>query len=72
MNPSRELLHQLGGVTGFGWTTSIIGYLSAVLGYGGYVSRFVTDPQSFLYAGVILFLATIGLDRLANSKDRDE
>lgn len=73
MNLSRELLHQLGGVTGFGWTASVIGYLSAALGYGGgYISRFAADSQSFLYAGVVLFLATFGLDRLAKSQEEDE
>ena len=66
----RETLYQLGGVTGLGWTTSVLGYASTVVGLGsGYVTRFVTDPQSFLYAGGVLFLATLGLDTLARRLD---
>ncbi|MFC4551530.1 MULTISPECIES: hypothetical protein [Halorussus] len=72
MNFDRGMLHQLGGVTGLGWTTSMLGYASAVLGVGGgYLARFSTDPQSFLYAGGVLFLATLGLDRLARSASDD-
>ena len=72
MNLDSELLHQLGGVTGIGWTASVLGYATTVIGYGsGYVTRVVSDPQSFLYAGGVLFLATLGLDRLATS-GRDE
>jgi hypothetical protein len=66
----RETLYRLGGVTGLGWTTSVLGYASTVIGIGsGYVSRLVTDPQSFLYAGGVLFLATLGLDTLARRLD---
>jgi hypothetical protein len=62
----KDLLDQLAGLTGFGWTASILGFLSTVLGYGnGIVSRLVTDPQSLLYLGVVFFLVTLGLDRLA-------
>ena len=68
MNLDGDTLHQLGGVTGIGWTASVLGYASAVVGYGsGYLARLTTDPQSFLYAGGVLFLATLGLDRLAKS-----
>ncbi|WP_435176439.1 hypothetical protein [Halorussus sp. AFM4] len=68
MNLDGDILHQLGGVTGIGWTASVLGYATTVVGYGsGYVTRLVSDPQSFLYAGGVLFLATLGLDRLAKS-----
>lgn len=66
----RETLYRLGGLTGLGWTTSVLGYASTVIGIGsGYVTRLVTDPQSFLYAGGVLFLATLGLDTLARRLD---
>lgn len=61
-----ETLDQLAGITGLGWTTSTLGFLSAVLGYGnGIASRLVAEPQAFLYVGLAFFLATLGLDRLA-------
>lgn len=70
MNLDSETLHQLGGVTGFGWTASLLGYLGTVLGIGsGYLTRLATDPHSFLYAGAILFLATFGIDRLVTRDD---
>lgn len=62
-----EALTQIAGLTGFGWTTSILAYLSLVLGYGNaLLSRLAADPQSFLYVGVALLLTTLGLDRLAD------
>ncbi|WP_158058283.1 hypothetical protein [Halorussus halophilus] len=68
MNFSPDNLHRLGGITGLGWTTSMLGYLTTVVGVGGsYATRLFTDPHSFLYAGGIFFLATLGLDRLAQS-----
>ena len=58
-------LDQLAGITGVGWTVSILGYVSVMLGHEVViVSRFVTDPQPLLYLGGALFLATFGLDRL--------
>lgn len=72
MNFDDDTLHRLGGVTGIGWTASVLGYASTVVGYGsGYLTRLVNDPQSFLYAGGILFLATLGLDRVADSRLRE-
>ncbi|SFR92960.1 hypothetical protein SAMN05216559_1190 [Halomicrobium zhouii] len=66
--PNRDALDQLAGFTGLGWTTSILGFLSTAMGYGNaLVSRFVTDSRSLLYVGVVFFLATLGLDRLANA-----
>lgn len=63
----KDLLNQLTGLTGLGWTTSMLGYLSVVIGYGNsLVIRFVTDPQSLLYLGAGFFVATLGLDRLRN------
>jgi hypothetical protein len=47
---------------------SVLGHATTVIGY---VARVVSDPQSFLYAGDVFFLATLGLDRLATS-GRDE
>ena len=52
----RETLSQFGGVTGLGWTTSVLGYASSVIGTGsGSVTRLTTGPQSFLYAGACCF-----------------
>ena len=65
---NRDNLDQLAGITGVGWTTSTLGFLGTAAGYGhGLVSRLLLDPQSLLYVGVVCFLATLGLDRLANA-----
>lgn len=62
-----DVLDQLAGVAGVGWTASLLGYLGTLVGYGnGLVGRLVTDPQALLYVGVACFLATAGLDRLAD------
>ncbi|WP_435097213.1 hypothetical protein [Halorubrum sp. N11] len=61
----KDLLNQLTGLTGLGWTASVLGYLSTVIGYGnGLLSRLVVEPQSLLYVGGSFFLLTLGLDRL--------
>ena len=64
---NRDAIDNLAGITGFGWTASLLGFLGSVLGYGNWlISRLVTEPQSLLYVGLVCFLATVGLDRLAN------
>ncbi|WP_276271272.1 hypothetical protein [Haloarcula litorea] len=66
--PRADTLDQLAGFTGVGWTTSLLGFLTTLVGYGNsIVSRFIADSQSLLYLGLVFFLATLGLDRLANS-----
>lgn len=61
-------LDQLAGLTGIGWTASMLGYLAAAVGVGNsVVSRLVADPVSLLYLGGVLLVATLGLDRLQNS-----
>ena len=61
-----DAAERLAGVAGLGWTTSTLGFLGTALGYGNsVVSRLVTDPSSLLYVGVVCFLATLGLDRVA-------
>ncbi|MFC7185914.1 hypothetical protein [Halorubrum yunnanense] len=68
-----DSLDQLGGVTGLGWTVSLLGYLTTVIGYGNaLVSRLIADPQSFLYVGSVLFVATLGLNRLQRSAAEGE
>lgn len=63
----KDLLNQLTGLTGLGWTTSVLGYLSTVIGYGnGLISRLVAEPQSLLYVGGGFFVLTLGLDRFRN------
>ncbi|EMA66397.1 hypothetical protein [Halorubrum kocurii] len=67
-----DLLNQLTGLTGLGWTTSVLGYLSTVIGYGnGVISRLVAEPQSLLYVGGSFFLLTLGLDRLQSRLGAD-
>jgi len=67
---NEDTLEQVAGLTGFGWTTSVLGYLSVLAGYS---NTLVTSPQSLLYLGGILFVTTLGLDqlreRLSNEKD---
>jgi hypothetical protein len=57
----EDTLDQVAGVTGFGWTASVLGYLSTAIGYS---NALVTNPQSLLYLGAVLFVTTLGLDRL--------
>lgn len=57
----RDLLYQLAGLTGLGWTGAILVYLGTLIGYG---NGLVANPRSLLYLGGVLFVATVGLDRL--------
>jgi hypothetical protein len=71
--PDDDRLYQLGGITGFGWTVSLLGYLSSLIGHGNsLIARLVTEPQSLLYIGGVLFLATFGIDRLQSSVSNTE
>lgn len=68
----KAVLDNLAGLTGLGWTTSLLAFFSTVLGYGsGIVTRLVTTPQSLLYFGCALFVATLGLDRLSKKFSED-
>ena len=68
----KDLLNQLTGLTGLGWTTSVLGYLSSVIGYGnGLITRLVAEPQSLLYVGGSFFVLTLGLDRLQSKLAAD-
>lgn len=64
-SPSEtDLVDQIAGITGLGWTASLLGYLITVVGYGNSViSRLVVDPRSLLYVGSVLLVVTVGLDR---------
>lgn len=64
-----DTLDQVAGLTGFGWTASLLGYLTAVVGY---TNALVTHPQSLLYLGGVLFVTTLGLDRLKHLVTDDE
>lgn len=68
----KDLLTQLTGLTGIGWTTSILGYLGTLIGYGNSLVVRLGDPQSLLYLGIGFFVATLGLDRLRNTQARNE
>lgn len=64
---SEDELDSLAGITGLGWTGSLLAYLSTIVGVGNaYVTRLVADPQSLLYVCAVCFAVTFGLDRLAN------
>lgn len=64
-SPTPALLNQLAGVTGIGWTVSMLGYLASLMGYWtSLLSRLAVGPRSLLYLGFALFVATLGLDRL--------
>jgi len=66
---SEETLNQVAGITGFGWTASLLGYLSTVLGFN---TALGANPQSLLYLGVVLFVTTIGLDRVRKNRAAEE
>ena len=73
LTSDSDALEQLAGVTGLGWTASVLGYLGAVAGYGNsVVSRLVAEPHSLLYLAGALFVATLGLDRLSRRFGDDE
>lgn len=63
-----KTLDQLAGLTGIGWTASILAYLILAVGVGNSLfSQLVADPVLLLYLGGVLLVATLGLDRLQNS-----
>jgi hypothetical protein len=61
------VLDTVAGITGLGWTGSVLGYLGTVVGYGG-----LGNPQSLLYLGGALFVTTFGLDRLRTALSDEE
>lgn len=69
LTANEDTLNQVAGFTGFGWTASVLGYLSTAIGYS---NAFVTNPQSLLYLGVVLFVTTLGLDRLKHRLSNGE
>lgn len=64
LEANEDTLDQIAGITGLGWTASLLGYLSAAIGFG---NALVGSPHSLLYLGGVLFVATLGLDRLKNT-----
>lgn len=68
-----DVLEQAAGITGIGWTTSLLGYVVAVTGAGNHVvAPLVMEPQSLLYLGAVLFVTTIGLDRIRRTRSNGE
>lgn len=68
-----ETIDQVAGITGIGWTTSLLVFLTTAIGYSNsLISRFMSDSRVFLYAGVVFFLMTLGLDRVANRLPDDD
>lgn len=66
---SEETLDQVAGITGVGWTASLLGYLSTVLGFN---TALGANPQSLLYLGAVLFVTTLGLDRVRKNREDDD
>lgn len=65
---SDDHLYRLAGITGLGWTVSILGYLSTVIANGNApVTALGTNPQLLLYLGGVLFVVTFGLERLRDT-----
>jgi hypothetical protein len=61
--PDDGHLYQLAGLTGVGWTASLLGYRGTMIATDD-LTRFVTNPRSLLYLGVVLFVVTVGLECL--------
>jgi hypothetical protein len=71
-SPNNDRLYQLAGITGLGWTVSILGYLGTVLtNENSPVAPFATNPQSLLYLGTVLFVVTLGLERLRYTRSNE-
>ncbi len=69
----KQALENLVGLAGLGWTASLLAFFSTALGYGtSIITRLVTTPQSLLYFGAALFVATLGLDRLSKKLSEEE
>jgi len=66
---SEGRLDQVAGITGVGWTASLLGYLSSILGFN---TALGSNPQSLLYLGAVLFVTTLGLDRLRKNRAAEE
>jgi len=64
----EQVIDQIAGITGFGWSASLLGYLSAAVGKG---VPLVTSPQSLLYLGGVCFVTTLGLDRLKRADSEE-
>ncbi len=69
MSP-RSNFYQLAGFTGFGWTMSMLVFLTTVVNSGdGPIGRRVADPQVLLYLGGVLLLMTVVLNRFTAPSD---
>jgi len=64
-----DVIDQVAGITGFGWTASLLGYLGTAIGYS---NSLITNPQTLLYVGSVFFVTTLGLDRLRSRRSNDE
>mgnify|MGYP000580871393 CR=1 FL=1 len=61
----EELLHELAGITGVGWTASSLGFIGSLLWYGdGIGASHSLATRALLYLAIASFLATLGLDAL--------
>lgn len=58
---NEDLLDTAAGLTGIGWTASLLGYLAAVVGYS---IAPLGNPRSLLYLACILLVTTVTLDLL--------
>ncbi|WP_348611134.1 hypothetical protein [Halobaculum rarum] len=67
--PDWDVIDQVAGITGFGWTASLLGYLGTAIGYS---NSLITNPQTLLYVGSVFFVTTLGLDRLRSKRSNDD
>jgi len=62
---NEQFLHELAGLTGLGWTASMLGFLGSLIWYGNDVRPALPiGPRTLLGLGICFFLATQLLDRL--------
>lgn len=61
LTTKADLLYRCAGVTGFGWTVLILGYLAMLIGFG---PAHLAEPGFLLRLAIVLFVLTFGLDAL--------
>lgn len=64
-----NVLYQLAGITGLGWTVLILGYVSTVIGYG---HSHIPESRSLLYLAGVLFVVTFGLERVGKGLPNED
>lgn len=66
----EAFLHELAGITGVGWTGSMLGFLGSMIWYGdGLGASLPPGSRVLFYLAVACFVATVGLDALRTIVD---